>query len=566
MCRFVIILMTAVLFGTALGQWSADSTVNLQICDLSGEQVLPKIMPTSDGGCFISWFDQRNGDYCVYLQRLDSQGVPQFAENGLLVSDQPQQTWLVDYSMAVDGDNNAVIAFSDVRNESGELDVSVYKISSLGEFLWGADGICLSNPAEPGFEPNPMVTVTDQGNCVVAWGKSTSTDFLVFQKIAPDGTKLWGDWGITLESASADLSAPVVVASGQDSVIAMWKSSTGTYPMTVTHLYTDMLDVGGAFVWGDSPVLIYDSGAISPWTFPGMISDGEGGAVCFWYDAPSVSAFNVWVQHLDPDGAMLYPMNGAQASTNSDNRLHMSPSAAYNPGEAQSYAFWVETDGNQNLYGVYGQRFSQTGDRMWTDNGLELIPLGGLQISFVNTVLDQYGIFVSYLINPAYTSLRVIKLSFEGSVLWGPVTISAGSLGGKDDQVVCPGYNSSVFFAWADDRTDKGIYAQNIQQDGSLGPYLGIGSTSPGDVLPVMISPNPASGSTNIRITLDTPGEVVLEVFSITGRLMETLVSGQLCSGEHSVPWTPGPSVPSGVYLVRFSSPGRETVSRLVLL
>jgi len=186
-----------------LGQWSPDSTLNLTICDLSGEQVLPKIVPTSDGGCFISWFDTRSGSYCVYLQRLDYQGNPQLGDDGVLVSDQPQMSWIVDYSMAVDGSDNAVLAFSDERNGSGELDVSVYKVSSSGEFLWGDDGICLSNPSVPGFEPNPVVAVTDQGNCVFAWGKSEDTDYLVFQKLSPSGEKLWGDYGLVLSSAAS---------------------------------------------------------------------------------------------------------------------------------------------------------------------------------------------------------------------------------------------------------------------------------------------------------------------------------------------------------------------------
>jgi len=381
-----------------LGQWSPDSTLNLTICDLSGEQVLPKIVPTSDGGCFISWFDTRSGSYCVYLQRLDYQGNPQLGDDGVLVSDQPQMSWIVDYSMAVDGSDNAVLAFSDERNGSGELDVSVYKVSSSGEFLWGDDGICLSNPSVPGFEPNPVVAVTDQGNCVFAWGKSEDTDYLVFQKLSPSGEKLWGDYGLVLSSASADLSSPAMVASGQDSVIVLWKSSTGSYPMTVTHLYADMLDVNGEGTWSDSPVLVYNTGAITPWTFPGIIGDGSDGAVCFWYDSPTVNSFDVWVQHLDSQGINLYPFNGAQASTFSEDRLHMSPSAVMNTS-GECFAFWVESNANQNMYGVYGQKFSETGDRLWTDGGLELLPLGSEQTAFVDALVANDGIFGSRVVN-----------------------------------------------------------------------------------------------------------------------------------------------------------------------
>ncbi len=562
------LFVTAVVLAafTASAQWTADSTENLQICDLAGEQVLPKIVPTSDCGCFISWFDQRSGDYCVYLQRLDYQGIPQFPDNGILVSDHPQMTWLVDYSMAVDNEDNAVIAFSDIRSAEEDLDVSVYKISSTGNFLWGPDGISLSDTSEAGFEPNPVIAVTGENNCIFAWGKQTSEYFLVMQKLSPDGTRLWGDWGINITDPEADLSIPVLVPSGEDSVIAMWRRSTGSYPMTVTHLYTDMFDVNGNGIWGDSPVLIYDSGAITPWNNPGMISDGLGGAVCSWYDAPSLSEFNVWVQHLDIQGNMLYPMNGAQASTNSSDRLHMSPSAGINPATGETWVFWVETNGNQDQWGLYGQMFDSSGDRQWTDSGLELIPLGNEQIGFVQTSVDEYGIFVSYFINSSATSFRVFRLNFDGTVIWGPVEISAGSLGGKDDPVSCTGYGGSRIFSWTDNRIDAGIYAQNLKQDGSMGPFMGIDGESSANGFSLSVSPNPSSGNASISITSDaTSPYAVLALYDISGRLVDTLYSGELISGENTFSWQSEGSA-SGIYLVRLQTEGGETQCRLVML
>lgn len=550
---------------TASAQWSSDSTVNLQICDLAGEQVLPKIQPTSDGGCFVSWFDQRSGSYCVYLQRLNYQGEPQFTENGLLVSDHPQQTWLVDYSMAVDNEDNAVLAFSDVRFTEGELDVAVYKISGAGNFLWGPDGINLSDTTEAGFEPNPSVAVTQDNNCVFSWGKSASAEVLIFQKLAPDGTKLWGNWGIVMESPDSDLSSPVLIPSGQDSVIAMWKNSTGSFPMTVTHLYADMFDIDGNGTWGSTPVLIYDGGAITPWSLPEMIPDGSGGAVCSWYDAPSLSEFNVWVQHLNKNGSILYPMNGAQASTNSSDRLHMNPSAAFDPATGSSCVFWVETDGNQNLFGLYGQMFDTAGNRQWSDSGLELLPLGGAQISFADAVLDENGIFVSYMIDTGGTSLRVLKLNFDGTVQWGPITVSAASLGSKDDPVTCTGYSGSVYFSWSDGRTDNGVYAQNIMDNGDMGPYMGIES-SPVVIRPVTVSPNPSTGTVRFSVSIESAGLAAIDVFDVTGRLVDTAFSGELEAGAHDVLWSRRGDICSGLYLIRFRESGGESVSKMVLM
>ncbi len=549
------------------GQWSADSTMNLEICNLTGEQVLSKIVPTSDGGCFISWFDQRSGGYSMYLQRLDYQGVPQFEDDGILVSSQPQMSWLVDYSMAVDGSDNAILTFSDERNASGELDVSAYMISSSGDFLWGVDGICLSDPSVPGFEPNPVVAVTGEGNCVFAWGRSDDTACLVFQKLSPTGEKLWGDYGIVMTSASSDLSSPEIIPAGQDSVIVLWKNSTGSYPMTVTHLYADMLDVDGVGTWGDSPVLVYNTGAITPWTFPGMREDGAGGALCYWYDSPSVNSFDVWVQHLDSEGINLFPFNGAQASTNSSDRLHMNPSALMNSA-GECFAFWVESDGNQNNYGVYGQKFSGTGDRMWTDSGLELVPLGSAQISFVDAVVSSDGILVSYLIDPVNTALRVMKLDFSGAVMWGPVTISAGSLGAKDDPVVCPGYADGAYYAWTDARTGTGIYAQNIQSDGTMGEYLGIAGQEGGQAY-LRISPNPSAGAVCFTFGGLAGETASISIFDLSGRLVGEL-SHSVTVNNPAVSWNrtgnSGASVPAGVYLVRIETVLGTATTRMILL
>lgn len=557
------VLGSVLLFPSLLpAQWSPDPSLNLMICDLTGEQVLPKIVPTSDGGCFISWFDTRSGSYCVYLQRLSYQGVPLLGDDGILVSDQPQMSWIVDYSMAVDGSDNAIIVFCDERNSSGELDVSAYKISSSGEFLWGPDGICLSDTSVPGFEPNPVVAVTGAGNCVFAWGKSESTDYLVFQKLSPSGDKLWGDNGIVLSSASADLSSPAMVPSGLDSVIVLWKSSTGSYPMTVTHLYADMLDVDGEGVWSDSPVLVYNTGAITPWTFPGIIGDGAGGAVCFWYDSPALNSFDVWVQHLDSQGANLFPFNGAQASTNSTDRLHMNPSAVMNDA-GQCFVFWVESNANQNMFGVYGQKFSASGERLWTDSGLELLPLGPQQTAFADAVPSSDGIFVSYLIDPSSTALVVLKLDFDGTVLWGPVTLSIGSLGGKDDPVVCPGYDGGAYYAWTDFRADGGVYAQNVQADGSMGQYLGIGPGAGAGCL--RVTPNPSRGSVSF-ILGGVPGDAaVLRIYDLSGRLVDSM--GTVLGSEGaSLSWNGRGSVPPGVYLVRMETGSKVLLSRMIIL
>ena len=210
---------------SANAQWSEDPSQNLGVGVTTGEQVLPKIVKTSDGGCFISWFDNRSGSYCMYMQRLNALGESLWASNGMLISNHTQMSWLVDYDLTVDQDDNAVVVFSDIRNGgSNDLDVFAYMIGSDGSFLWGPDGIGLSEAVNTDFEPAPKVTATTDGNFVVGWQKSGASDILCFQKISHDGQKMWGNDGIEiLPGGGESLGAPDLVQTESDEVIILWK-------------------------------------------------------------------------------------------------------------------------------------------------------------------------------------------------------------------------------------------------------------------------------------------------------------------------------------------------------
>ena len=130
MKKFCLLAFLFLLTST-FAQWSIDPNTNLMICDVNGEQALAKIAMTSDGGCYISWFDTRSGVYNVYLQRLDPLGYKLWAPDGLLISNNPQDTWITDYDLICDQNNNAVLVFSDIRI-GGLLKPFAYKISPNG--------------------------------------------------------------------------------------------------------------------------------------------------------------------------------------------------------------------------------------------------------------------------------------------------------------------------------------------------------------------------------------------------------------------------------------------------
>ena len=78
------------------------------------------------------------------------------------------------------------------------------------------------------------------------------------------------------------------------------------------------------------------------------------------------------------------------------------------------------------------------------------------------------------------------------------------------------------------------------------------------------IVPNPFNPSTKISFAVPTSGPIELAIFDSRGRRVNTLVSGAMEAGDHSVVWTgldgEGSPVSSGVYYVRLRD-GLRSVS-----
>jgi hypothetical protein len=81
--------------------------------------------------------------------------------------------------------------------------------------------------------------------------------------------------------------------------------------------------------------------------------------------------------------------------------------------------------------------------------------------------------------------------------------------------------------------------------------------------------PNPFNPATELAFALAQPGTVRLQIYSVQGRLVATLVNGVLAAGRHSVTWQglddSGRAVASGAYIVRLDASG-DTQSRRITL
>lgn len=492
------LLLASVFVVTAapLAQWPDDPAVNLAIADRTGSQQIPLVGSTSDGGTYVAWFDNASGSYQVYLQRLSAEGVEQWPHNGLLISSHPQNTALFGWDMIVDSSDNAVIVFSDIR-DGGDLDTFAYRVSSAGQMLWGADGVQLS--INPDFDPAPRVAEASNGDFVFVWLRDPSSGDgdIRMQRLTAGGVPLLAGGGLpVVVSAGEDPGFVQIVPAENGNVILSWLRNIRSFS-SPRHLRARKFSPAGSPVWA-SNVEVYNAFSLPIGYFPIVLSDGAGGAVIAWHRSDG-SLYNSFLQHLDSSGTELFPHNGVAVST-TPGMYHIGPALAYNRTSGESFIFWNEENTFQSQWGVYGQKFSPSGSRMWTDGGEVLMPVDSLFKSIPRTVPYSDGAMVFLLDEPGgFGTDRVLGMRVNGlgNQVWpgSQVLISSTpSQKGRYPVTIAP--SGVVTLAWEDNRNGTvDVFGQNIRPDGELGVAAVAGTVG---------------SSLRVRKSTITPGDLTL--------------------------------------------------------
>jgi hypothetical protein len=82
--------------------------------------------------------------------------------------------------------------------------------------------------------------------------------------------------------------------------------------------------------------------------------------------------------------------------------------------------------------------------------------------------------------------------------------------------------------------------------------------------------PNPFNPSTTLAFDMAQAGHVTIQIYSVSGRLIRTLINERRDAGRHSVEWNgmdaSGSSVPSGIYFYRMKASGYEATKKMILV
>ena len=120
------------------------------------------------------------------------------------------------------------------------------------------------------------------------------------------------------------------------------------------------------------------------------------------------------------------------------------------------------------------------------------------------------------------------------------------------------------------DQPDTGVVSAqhggiNVIKFNSPASSVAEGTAAPTSMSLSQNFPNPFNPSTRIEFSLPTSQHVLLKIYDVLGRAVETLVDSRMSEGTHSVEWAPV-NKESGVYFYRLQTDGAATVKKLLYL
>ncbi|MBN2239109.1 MAG: hypothetical protein JW712_04995 [Dehalococcoidales bacterium] len=421
---------------------------------ITGNEVFPMqssqqtgVAAVSDGSGGVITTMHNNS--IIYAQRYDSSGQAQWGKEGVFITECPLGSGL---TLDSDGQGGASVSWYDNSSRPDDRDDPAYldpvpfycrRITSDGEVTWSSEPVSTGN--------NRVVVPDKEGGAVIAWDDYTVVyrglwdNYLRVQKIAPDGSRLWGDEGVLVVTSS-----PFRSLTNEEKATGI----KGTY-MRSRPTYSGRHEIVG---------------------------DGTGGVFIFW-DEEQDSGTSVYAQYLNDNGEYLWPgkilvadnglISGEQDVSGRAivTVLAMKELTGYSEiGKAEIYVDRDGTiqktgyipyditmsDGTGGTFGIDVEQYPSSGDPrlrriipritrldgsrriMWEEK--EAVPGDGRDYTHMEYLANGEGGIITVwdikIGTSAYTEIRARKLDANGNVKWSEQGVTVFQISGAEYQQV----------------------------------------------------------------------------------------------------------------------------------
>jgi hypothetical protein len=333
-------------------QWTTNGVA---ICSEANAQDFPGIVPDGSGGAIITWEDYRGGNYDIYAQRVDADGIVHWTANGVAVC-LAANTQSLPKSVS-DGSGGAVIAWQDYR--SGTSDIYAQRVNGNGEALWTTDGVPLC--AAGNNQVYPVISSDGSGGAIIAWQdyRSGNTDIYA-GRVDGSGTVVWTPDGVAVCAAADAQTSCQLTEDGSGGAIVAWRDNRSGN----TDIYAQRVNAGGEVQWTADGVVVCAAENIQ--YYPGLISNGSGGAFVTWQDYRGGTYPDIYAQEVSASGEDQWATNGVAVCAGRYSQVF--PVIAPD-GSGGMIITWQ--DRRAGGYGeLFAQRMNASGAAQWIADGV----------------------------------------------------------------------------------------------------------------------------------------------------------------------------------------------------
>lgn len=299
------------ILGDGTVHWSNGGTVLSPYKNYLG---FPQVIKNTTGGFIAAWADDRGSNTNIFVQALDDTGGIRWASNGVQLK--PIGIMQSLPVMIPRKSGGAIVIWM----ESG-LGLVAQAVADDGSLPWGSAGRVVCS-ISGGSEYPKMVSDGNDG-AIIAWTdrRSGSTSAEIYaQHISASGNATWTSEGNIVCGAEGDQSDVTIESDGAGGAIIAWDDRRSGAP----GIYAHRINPSGTLLWQTNGIPICTLPTSSPLN-PQIASDGNGGVFVTWEDSRNSSRIDVYMQRLNEFGAKYWLSDGLPLSvtirSQSDPRL-----------------------------------------------------------------------------------------------------------------------------------------------------------------------------------------------------------------------------------------------------
>ncbi len=287
--------------------FSNNSQVNNDAGDNS--QSDPSIAVNSTGTVYVTWFDNRNGDWDIFFANSTDSGVT-WSNPNIRVNTEPGNTDQTYPSLAVGPDDGIYVVWQDDRN--GSYDIYFSK-SINGGTNWTEPNVKINTGNDTGWQSAPSIAVDSGGTIYVVWEDNRNGDWNIYFAKSIDGGDTWSDPNIRVNSANSSIQRNSKIAvDSAGTIYVTWEDDRNGDDDIYFAKSTD-----GGSTWTEPNIKINDDTGTSSQLNPDIAVNSSNGVYIVWQDYRNVGGDIYFAGSIDGGETWLSP----NVKINSDTEL-----------------------------------------------------------------------------------------------------------------------------------------------------------------------------------------------------------------------------------------------------